>query len=522
MRIRPGSGVRGLTGGPRRARRHRRPPPAPPGPRGLRPALREVWLEQLELAGLALDALLGLVRGHVAVLDDEAGDPPEVDRHERGDQRLERRLRIARGDDHVVDDPGPDVVREVERGDRIGHLEGRRLGRCHVAADPEPGPRGVLEPSGLGRQLHDGLERGRGEHPRPCVGQGQRSGLELGQQAERVHLERRRLDDPLEAVGRHVMAALDRHPVVGVAVGQPQDRADDLAEHRPEVGAGVLGVVDLGPEPGLADREPGGQRRGRHPDVDPEAADLGRPVIELEVVPDEVAAHPEVAADRLPDSVPVERPGERVGDGVGDRAVVLVAGVEGRDEVVAALEDGSGQQLDPFGDDAAQVRVDDDERLDVEGVGDLEDRPQRGPLAADAVDLGIGQADPLELAGRADQQDLLDVLGRLGLDHDPARAVGRSGVRVDDDRVEVGEVLDEPGLRRADHVADRRRVLETRDADHDVGPAESLDLVADGRRQGGLRHGSTVPPSSGRRPSGGTGAGTCTGPGACFSGGACR
>ena len=57
------------------------------------PALDEVRLEQLELAGLALDALLGLVGRDVAVLDDEAADAPEVDRHERGDERLDRRLR---------------------------------------------------------------------------------------------------------------------------------------------------------------------------------------------------------------------------------------------------------------------------------------------------------------------------------------------------------------------------------------------------------------------------------------------
>ena len=67
---------------------------------------------------------------------------------------------------------------------------------------------------------------------------------------------------------------LDREPVVGVRVGQPQDRPDDLAEHRPEVGARVLRVVDLRPEARLADREPAGQRRGRHPDVDPELADV--------------------------------------------------------------------------------------------------------------------------------------------------------------------------------------------------------------------------------------------------------
>ena len=72
------------------------PAPSARPRRGL-PALDEVRLEQLELAGLALDALLGLVGRDVAVLDDEAADPPEVDRHERGDERLDRRVRpIAR------------------------------------------------------------------------------------------------------------------------------------------------------------------------------------------------------------------------------------------------------------------------------------------------------------------------------------------------------------------------------------------------------------------------------------------
>ena len=54
--------------------------------------------------------------------------------------------------------------------------------------------------------------------------------------------------------------------------------------------------------------------------------------------------------------------------------------------------------------------------------------------------------------------------------------------------MQVREVLDEPGVGRPHDVADRRGVLETRDADHDVGPAKPLDLLADGRRQGGLRH----------------------------------
>ena len=135
--------------------------------------------------------------------------------------------------------------------------------------------------------------------------------MELGQEAERVHLERRRVDDPLEAVGRDVVAAADRAASVGVRSREPQDRADDLAEHRPEVRARVLGIVDLGAEARLADREAAGDRRRRHPDVDAELADVGGPVVQREVVPDEVAADAEVAADRLADAQAVERAGQR-------------------------------------------------------------------------------------------------------------------------------------------------------------------------------------------------------------------
>ena len=178
----------------------------------------------------------------------------------------------------------------------------------------------------------------------------------------------------------------------------------------------------------------------------PNLRDVRRPVVEREVVPDEVARDAEVAADRLADAMAVQRPGERIGDRVGDRAVVLVAAVERRDEVVATLEDRPGQQLDPLGHDRAQVRVDDDQRLDLERRGHLEDRPQGGALAADAVDLGVGQGDALEPVGRPDEQDRLDVVGRLGLGHDPLGPVGRARIGVDEHRAEVGEVLDEPGL----------------------------------------------------------------------------
>ncbi len=137
--------------------------------------------------------------------------------------------------------------------------------------------------------------------------------------------------------------------------------------------------------------------------------------------------------------------------------------------------------------------IDDDEGLDLEGGRDLEDRVEGGALAAAAVDLGIRQRDPRQLVHGPDQEDPFDVIRRLGLDDDTTGPVRRTGVRIDDDGAEIGEVLDEPGLGGADDIADRRGVLEAWNADHDVGVAEARDLLADGRRQHGFGHVSTVP-----------------------------
>ena len=217
--------------------------------------------------------------------------------------------------------------------------------------------------------------------------------MELAQQPQRVDLQGERLRVPFEAVDGHVVAAGNGQPAVGVVAGHRQQRADDLAEHRPQVRARVLGVVDLGAEARLAHREAASESGRRHPDVDAEPRDLRRPALLFEVVADQVSADPEVPADRLADAMTVQRPGHRVGDGVGDRAVVLVAGVERGHEVVAALEDRAGQQLDPLRDDRPQVRVDHDQRLGLQRRSHLEERPQGGALASDPVDLGVGEAD---------------------------------------------------------------------------------------------------------------------------------
>ena len=211
-------------------------------------------------------------------------------------------------------------------------------------------------------------------------------------------------------------------------------------------------------------------------------------VVLVEIVLDEVAADAEVTADGLTDAQSVQRARQGISDGVGDGAVVLVALVERRHVVEAALQDGPGQQLDPLGHDGAQVGVDHHQRLHLERLGDLEDGAQGRTLAAHTVDLGIGERQALQPVARSYQQDALDVVGRLGLDHDTAGAVGRAGVGIDQHRLAVGEVLHQPGLRGARDMAYGGGVLEAGDADHDVGGAKSLDLCGQRFGEGSIRH----------------------------------
>ena len=179
--------------------------------------------------------------------------------------------------------------------------------------------------------------------------------MELRQQTQSVDLQRDRVHEALEAVRRHVVAAADRQPTPGIVSGHRHQRAHDLPEHRSQIRAGIFRVVDLGAQARLANGKSTGQGRRRHPDVDAEPRNVGRPVRLLEVVADQVAAHAEVAADGLADAMSIQRPRHGVRDGVGDRAVVLVPAVERGDEVVAALEDWAGKQFDPLRHDGPQI-----------------------------------------------------------------------------------------------------------------------------------------------------------------------
>ena len=248
MRIRSRA-VRGLASGMRiRYGPRRRPIRSSAGRRPLavaRPGLPgadEPRLEVLELAGLALDQPLGLLIGHLPRLVDEAGGAAEVEAGQPGQQRL-------------AVDPGP--------------LEGEQ--RVVQAADPQLGGEG--ERLGLlGRQGEDPFELLAGQGPLPHRALGQARRLEGIDQLGLVDRDRLGQDHPLEAVLRDRLRAADGQPRLGLLTGHPEQGAHHLAEHGPQVGGGVLGVVDLGPQPGLAHRVPAGQGVMGHPDVDPERA----------------------------------------------------------------------------------------------------------------------------------------------------------------------------------------------------------------------------------------------------------
>ena len=127
----------------------------------------------------------------------------------------------------------------MERTNRLASQSGG--GRAATCRPPEP-VRARRRASGIGRELQYLEVAGRACAARVHEGQGP---TWIRTEAQRVHIEGG-FDEAFEPVGRDVVAAR-WGPVIGVASGQPQDRADDLEENRTEVGAGVLRVVDLGP-----------------------------------------------------------------------------------------------------------------------------------------------------------------------------------------------------------------------------------------------------------------------------------
>src|SRR5437870_4482336 len=121
--------------------------------------------------------------------------------------------------------------------------------------------------------------------------------------------------------------------------------------------AGIFRIVHLRAEARLAWLEAFRDRDGAHPDVDPVARDVGRPDALPAPMGGELAGEAEIASDRLAQTHAVQSRRQWECDRVRDRAVVLMARVDGRDEVLTVMEDRSDEVLDPFGRDRTQVRV---------------------------------------------------------------------------------------------------------------------------------------------------------------------
>ena len=238
---------------------HRIRPPASAA--HLAPAGDEVRLELLELARLVVDHPLRLVGVDVERVADEPRGAPKVQRGEGGQQPLAIDPGPVEGDERVVEAAHPELGAEVEVG--------------RVAFGVEP---------------HDPFELLGAEHLGPHLALGQPGLVEVVDQLGVVDLDLLRRDDPLEAVLGDRVRALHAQPSVLVVAGQLEERADHLAEHRPQVGGRILGVVDLGAQPRLAHGEALVDGAVRHPDVDPEARRQVVERVELEVAADEVAA----------------------------------------------------------------------------------------------------------------------------------------------------------------------------------------------------------------------------------------
>src|SRR6185295_16870796 len=77
---------------------------------GRPPALHQIRLGGFEGACLALDQALCLIGSHALRLGNETGDTAEVERHERGNELLQRHGSSVIGNGRVIHDARPQVV----------------------------------------------------------------------------------------------------------------------------------------------------------------------------------------------------------------------------------------------------------------------------------------------------------------------------------------------------------------------------------------------------------------------------
>ena len=320
--------------------------------------------------------------------------------------------------------------------------------------------------------------------------------LELGQVPHGIDANSGRVTVAVESVSREAARLAGRwRPAVRVAVERIGERGRDLDE-------GVAEFRHLG-----HDRRPGTEPRLHQACVAPDRLDHqpgvdrgrrkggpGRRVARQEPV-DEVRPYCELADDGLTDALAEHRRDDRVDHEVRDRAVEGMADGSRCDEVGAAGEHRTGQQVDPLGDGGADAAVEHGECSGVERACDLERSTKRmASSGASGRVAGSGQPeDPRRVAGCAEQAvDRGSALG--GVDGQGGGVVGVGRPDHQDDGADVGQIVCEPVGRRAADRCQRLLIAWVKDRNDDVGRVEASHLLAKRGREGAVGHRVTVPP----------------------------
>src|SRR5574340_90678 len=250
-----------------------------------------------------------------------------------------------------------------------------------IVDDPCPQPDGKAELAvGQGAQQFHFPEITGAEDIQPNLAQVVKAFPEQVQHPGGIDVDVFEPDGVFEAEDRYRLGPADGCPGIRVALHQVEGGAHHLVEHAAQVGAGVLGVMNLGAKKGLGDFESIRDRGRGHPDIDAETGDIRLPHVLGQIELCKFAGKAEIPAYGLSHTLAIERPGEWVDDAVGNRPIELVPVVERGNIVKAAVQYRLHEQLDPFGCDAPEIRIDHHTCLRIQHLGNFENASKSTPL----------------------------------------------------------------------------------------------------------------------------------------------
>ena len=112
----------------------------------------------------------------------------------------------------------------------------------------------------------------------------------------------------------------------------------------------------------------------------------------------------------------------------------------------------------------------------------LENQPEGAAFAGNSVIRERKAVRSHQRSGHQHQVIVLNLGGKYGI----TRIIGRSAVRVDHHRGQLGKVLRQAGVDGSHHMSDRPRIVVARDSDHDIRVTDRIDRPVCFRRQRAL------------------------------------